>query len=166
MSDQGKAYAAFVESELKCERDRRVHLDNRGAALVTTSSSLVALLAAVVAFFRVGTNLTFPNSALPTLIVAIAALALVAASGIIASWNHTYHAPSVGSLGAAVKDRWATDEETDARNYVAQMQIEIISSLRRSNASKAGWIRRGLVGQTIALLGLGIVVCQMLIGTM
>lgn len=83
-----------MESELKAERDRRVHLDNRGAALVTTSSSLVALLAAAVAFFRAGPTSAFARSSLPTLVIAVTALAFVAACGIIASWNRSYQAPS------------------------------------------------------------------------
>jgi hypothetical protein len=47
VSDQGEVYAAFIENELKVERDRRTALDARGLAIVTTSGTLTTLLVAV-----------------------------------------------------------------------------------------------------------------------
>jgi hypothetical protein len=44
VSDQGKSYAAFIEGELKAERERRTTYDTRGQALVTTSGALVTLI--------------------------------------------------------------------------------------------------------------------------
>jgi hypothetical protein len=162
VSDQGKAYTAFIEAELKAERDRRVHFDSRGALLVTTSASLVSLLAAVVAFFRVGTTYTFPRDALPALVVALGAFSMAAAAGILAGWNRPYSVADVPTLNKLLDERWDRDDEVRARNNVGYMQVRTVNSLRRANSWKGRWILCGLVAQLVALLALGLVVYLML----
>jgi hypothetical protein len=52
--EQGHTYLAFIEAELKAERDRRSVFAARGSGLVTRSGSLVTVLAALTAFTRAG----------------------------------------------------------------------------------------------------------------
>jgi hypothetical protein len=49
VSDDGTYYAAFIEQELKFERERRATLDTRGQAVVTTSGALLTLVSAITA---------------------------------------------------------------------------------------------------------------------
>jgi hypothetical protein len=118
VSEQGKTYSAFIEAELKAERERRVHFDTRGTSLVTTSASLVTLLAAAVAFFRVGQSHTFPRGALPALVIGLVALSAAAASGILASWNRLYAVAKPVTLDKLLSERWSLDSEIVARNHV------------------------------------------------
>ncbi|NJP34641.1 hypothetical protein [Micromonospora thermarum] len=162
MSDQGKTYAAFIEAELKAERDRRTAFDARGVALVTTSGSLVTLLTAVVAFFRVGTDFEFPRSATGPLVFALVALTAAAVAGILASWNRLYEVPKPATLAKLLNDRWAVDSEIAARNFVGTMQVLTIGGLRKGNNWKATCLSLGLVAQVVALLALSVVVYLML----
>jgi len=156
LSDQGKTYAAFIEAELKAERERRTAYDARGMSLVTTSGSLVALLAAVVAFVRAGESFVFPRAALIPLVAALVTLAAAAGAGILANWNRLYAVPKPVTLERLLSDRWAVDDEVDARNHVGSMQVSTIDSLRQGNNWKAWCITVGLGAQLLALVALSV----------
>jgi uncharacterized membrane protein len=49
MSDGGKQYAAFIESEVKAENDRHASINTRAAAALTGAAGLVTVVLAVLA---------------------------------------------------------------------------------------------------------------------
>lgn len=148
MTEQGKTYCAYIEFELKAERDRRTMFDARGQILVTTAGTLVTVMAGVAAFVRTGAGFGLPRPALGALAVALFGLGSAAACGIVAGWNYLYAAATPKTLDRMISDRWG-DDEIDARNHVATAQIWTIETLRRGNNRKANWIAAGQV----ALLG-------------
>ncbi|MEU8185866.1 hypothetical protein [Micromonospora carbonacea] len=158
MSDQGKTYGSFIEAELAAERDRRNRFDDRGVSLVKTSGSLVTLLAAVVAFLRTGREYQFPRDAVGPLMLALTFLTIAAMAGIVTSLNRAYEVPNPPTLRKLLEERWAVDSEVSARNFVGEMQVHIIHSLRKGSNWKAKFLLTGLIAQVVALLALTVVV--------
>ncbi len=164
MSEQGKSYSAFVELELKTERDRRAAYDARGQAIITTSAGLVTLLVALATLVRSAGSVAFPHAARLPLVLVLAGLASAAALGILASWNFRYAAVKSATLGVMVRAHWK-DHEVDARNSIATMQILTVDSLRKANNRKALLVSWALVAQLAALLALGAVVLLVIFQT-
>ncbi|RJQ92764.1 hypothetical protein [Amycolatopsis panacis] len=154
MSDQGAVYLAFIEGELKAERERRSVYDARGQALVATSSALVTLLSGLAAVAKAGTTIRVPASSTAVLVAAIALFVCAAASGIVAGWNRHYALASFTTLNRMLNEHW-TDDEVDARNNVATVHALTVRTLRRANAFKAACVSIGLVAQVLALTALG-----------
>ncbi|WP_329791661.1 hypothetical protein V1227_06975 [Lentzea sp. DG1S-22] len=164
MSDQGKTYQTFIETELKAERERRTAYDARGQALITTSSALVTVLAGLVAIVRTGTAVRIPTSAQIVVTLALVLFVCSAASGIAAGWNRHYAVAKYGSLKGMVEDHW-TDDEVDARNNVAYLQALTVNTLRQGNRFKAACVSVGLITQVAALSALGsavvMIICRL-----
>ncbi|MFI5615570.1 hypothetical protein [Amycolatopsis sp. NPDC051903] len=154
MSDQGAVYLAFIEGELKAERERRSAYDARGQALVTTSGALVTLLTGLAAVAKAGTTVRVPAGALAVLVAAIVLFVCAAASGIVAGWNRHYALAASTTLDRMLNEHW-TDDEVDARNNVATLHSRTVHTLRRANAFKAACVSIGLIAQVLALSALG-----------
>jgi hypothetical protein len=157
VSDQGKNYAAFIENELKAERDRRTAYDSRGQSLVTTSGALVTLLGGLAALVRTSTVVRLPTPALITVSIALILFVCAAACGIIAGWNRHYAVATVTTMQRMTIDHWK-DEEVDARNNVARVQLRTVDTLRKANEFKVQWVSIGLVVQVAALTVLAVAV--------
>ncbi|MFD0203648.1 MULTISPECIES: hypothetical protein [Saccharothrix] len=157
MSDQGKTYTAFIESELKAERDRRTAFDGRGQSLVTTSGALVTLLGGLAALVRTPAAVRLPTPASTAVGVALVLFVGAAACGIVAGWNRLYAVVTVPTLHRMTTGHWK-DDEVDARNNVATVQLKTLDTLRRANRFKARWVGIGLIAQASALLVLAVAV--------
>ncbi|MEV4534678.1 hypothetical protein AB0J82_12695 [Asanoa sp. NPDC049518] len=157
MAAQTDVYADFIEVELKAERERKSAIDTRAASLVTTSGSLVTILAAVGAFVGKGIDSSLPRQALPLLILALGAFSFAALAGINAGWNRLYGVPDIAPLRLMLNDRWS-DDEALALKEVADARIRMIESLRKSNKAKERYLRAGWVCQVLALVFLAAVV--------
>jgi len=155
MSEQGKAYAAYVEGELQAERDRRSAFDARGLSLVTSSGSLATLLAAVATFATAGGRLVLSGGVRTAVIVSLLLFTVAAAFGIAVNWNRSYAVAKPSTLGQMVNERWAVDE-VDARNYTASLNVVTVETLRRGNNVKARLLSAGLVAQLAAVLAVSV----------
>ncbi|WP_394620221.1 hypothetical protein JNUCC0626_14290 [Lentzea sp. JNUCC 0626] len=155
MSDQGKTYQTFIETELKAERERRTAFDARGQALITTSGVLVTVLTGLVTIVRTGTTTRVPVAAQVVVIVALVLFVGAAVCGIAAGWNRHYAVATHRTLDKMVGVHW-TDDEVDARNNVATVQTFTIDTLRRGNRFKARCVSAGLITQVVALTALGL----------
>ncbi len=154
MSDQGQTYLAFIEGELKAERERRVTYDARGQALVTTSSALVTLLAGLAGVVKGATTIRISPGTLAVVVLALFLFVCAAVCGIVAGWNRHYAVASYGTLDRMLTGHW-TDDEVDARNNVATLHSLTVRTLRQANAFKAACVSVGLVAQVLALVTLG-----------
>lgn len=157
MSDQGKAYAAFIESELKAERDRRAAYDGRGQSLVTTSGALVTLLGGLAALVRTPPMVRLPTPASVAVSIALVLFVCAATCGIIAGWNRLYAVATVPTMHRMTSGHWK-DDEVDARNNVAGVQLRTLDTLRRANEFKVRWVSVGLIMQASALAVLAVAV--------
>jgi hypothetical protein len=163
VSEQGRTYAAYVEGEVKAERDRRSAFDARGLSLVTSSGSLATLLAALATVATAGGRLVLSGPVRTALIVSLLLFALAAACGIAANWNRSYAVAKPSTLDRMVNDRWAVDE-VDARNYVASLNVVTVQTLRHGNNVKARLLSAGLVAQLAAVLAVSVTVALLVAG--
>jgi hypothetical protein len=153
-SDQGKTYLAFIEGELKVERERRSTYDARGQALITTSGTLVTLLAGFAALVKTATTATLSSWTLVAFALAVTLFIGAAGCGILAGWNRYYAVAKTKTLQRMLDDHWI-DDEIDARNNVATLQLITVDTLRKANAFKATCVTVGLIVQVFALVALG-----------
>jgi hypothetical protein len=161
VSDQGQTYLAFIEGELKAERERRAAYDARGQALVTTSGALVTLLAGLAAVVKGGTTIRISPGTLAVVVLALVLFVCAAACGIAAGWNRHYALATYRTLHRMLNEHW-TDDEVDARNNVATLHSLTVRTLRQANAFKAACVTVGLVAQVLALVALGVSVVLVL----
>ncbi|GAB2813977.1 hypothetical protein [Lentzea nigeriaca] len=151
MSDQGQVYLAFVEGELKAERERRTALDGRGQTLVTASGVLVTLLSGITAMVQAGVKTPVPPLAVGLVLLAVALFVLAAIAGIVAGWNARYAVAATATLTRMLREHW-TDSEVDARNNVATVHATTVRTLREANRFKAACVSAGLILQVLALV--------------
>jgi hypothetical protein len=150
VSVQGQVYLAFIEGELKAERERRTALDGRGQTLVTASGVLVTLLSGVSALVQSGVKSPVPPLAIGLELLALVLFLLAAVSGIVAGWNRCYAVAAPSTHSRMLAEHW-TDSEVDARNQVATVHAMTVRTLREANRLKAACVSAGLVLQVLAL---------------
>lgn len=149
--DQGKTFAEFVRRELEAERERRRTFDARGVAIITTSSSLTTLIAAVGAFVSGRPGFRLPSGAVGPLTLTLLAFAVAGLLGLMSTRLTLYAVTTPAVLREMLNERWATDE-VDAGNFVAEQDVTTIESLRNGKNEKAGWLVAALVSQVVGLL--------------
>lgn len=152
MPEQGEAYAKFIESELKYEYDRRVAVDARALAVMTTSSAFLALVFALTAFV-IGSTYKFSTSGARGLVASLASFVVAAVLGLIANATRKYDVADAPTLRKMLAEKW-TDHETNARNTCAKLSVDTIVSLRNGSNSKAGLTVVAFVFQIAAILGI------------
>jgi hypothetical protein len=148
-SDQGAQYSAFIEAQLSAEYDRRTALDTRGLSVVSTSGTLVGLVAAVAA-------LTLGKDYKPTHVAAVAlgltliAFITAAGLGIAANFLRKYKVADYPTYGAMLTTHWV-DTEPAARNIAAHVNVQTLLSLREGSNAKAQQVTWALI---MLLLGI------------
>ncbi|MFI5851888.1 hypothetical protein ACIA8B_29180 [Micromonospora chalcea] len=157
MAEQSDVYSDFIEAELKAERDRKTSLDSRASSLVTTSGSLVTILAAVGAFLGKDGPTLVPRQAIIVLVLALIAFSCASLAGILSGWSQAYKAADTAAMRMMIKSRWE-DSEVLARKEVADLHIRVIDSIRAVNKRKESFLRAGWLSQVFALVLLSIVV--------
>lgn len=161
MEDQGLVYATFIESELKAEKERRASVEARGVSVITTSSGLVTLIAAVGAFVIRGDKFVLPGGGKVALLVAVTAFAAAAGCGIVTNWSYKYAVASIADLEAMRTSQWV-DDAVDSRSTTTLINVATIKSLRDSNERKVEWLRAGQIAQLFALVALSVaVICAL-----
>lgn len=150
MSEQGVEYAAFIDDQLKAERDRQVSLNDRGAKLQQSTSVTLGLFATALGMV-LGDLARLTALPLCLFIGTVLVVALSFLCGVLATRLMTYEVADVRTLGAMVNERW-TDNPVDSRNTTAWLNALTIERLRPGNNWKAFWLQVGIV-----LQGLGVI---------
>lgn len=159
---QTSVYPDFIASELKAELDRKTAMDSRATSLVTTSGSLVTILAAVGAFVsrEPASPLPYPGPGL--LVVTLSFFVLAALAGICGGWPLKHDAPDTEPMRAMLRERWSDSEELASKEVVL-VRISMIERLRKVNKIKVRWLMAGWISQTVALGSLSVVVFLVLV---
>lgn len=152
MSDQGTVYAAFIEAELPAERDRRKAHEERGAALVTTSTAFAGLIV-VVAALILGAGYKLNGGTLTGALVICVLVLFVTAGifGLLANRLMSYDVVTDETFKQMLNERWP-DTEISARNETSQFRVATVTSLRKTNDTRASWIERGQWAQLVAVV--------------
>lgn len=151
-SPQGETYVTFIKDILDHEYEQRRTIEARGAAIVTTSASLLTIIFGISVLFT-GKDYRFAShNAVALLIISLIAFVLGAVLGI---WVQNFQVAdrriSRDSLTAMLDEHW-TDDEVDARNICAYTNVHVIGSLRSGTALKSRVATIGLFMQVSAVL--------------
>ena len=159
MTDEHEAYktlAAHIAERKKTEFESRKNIESRGAAIVTTSSALLALIFTLTVLIsgNAGDQAKFTShAAIVVLYCALGAFVMAAALGIYvqnSAWR--YDAADDDTLKNFIgKNAAWNGSERDAARICASLDIDSIVSLRKGTQIK------GIVG-TVALALQGIAV--------
>ncbi len=150
---KGELYTAFIENELKAERDRRSSLDARGAALITTSTGLVGLVAALSAL-ALGKDFRVTGVAAWLLVGALVAFLGSGILGVSTSFGRWYKVADTTTLQMMVTAPHWSDGDFTARLICATANARTIASIRIGNNKKASLLTWGQSLQLIAVAAL------------
>lgn len=141
----GAAFARLVQDQFSEERARKQSLENRAAALVTSSGAFVSVVLAVAALAG-AQGLGVPREAAWTLTSAVVCLLAAAAAGVLAGMPRGYSEPDAAELGRYIERYWDADA-LEAAKVVAQATAANLQDARRANGKKAtilvagGWLQ-------------------------
>jgi hypothetical protein len=123
VNEPNPAYPAFIESELKAERDRKTAIDTRGGNLVASSSTLFALLAGLASVGKAPTA-SVPAVVPPLLILALSSYFVAALLGIAAQWNRKYEVTTVEGLELLIGSLWSDDADRSRRRVASRLNAK------------------------------------------
>jgi hypothetical protein len=137
-SDEGgrDIYADYIKEQLDAQEARKVSLEQRGLAVITTSGVLVTLLFGLTALsVRRDSTFVVPDTAAALLIVALVFFVLAALCAIVTNLPRSYEGVTVDALRRAVKERWE-DSEALASEMVALTRLKMLASAKKNNDGK------------------------------
>lgn len=148
MGTGGDVFTAFVEGEVKAERERRNALDARGIAVLTTSGTLVTLVFAIGAVVTGATGFSPPAETVVIVTIGLVAFVAAALFGLLANRLKKYDVVTTGQLWSWRNNAaaWAASDQ-DARRAITKGNIVTIDTLRAGNDTKAKWIEAALWAQ-------------------
>jgi nitrate reductase NapE component len=148
-------YADYIKEQLEAQEARKLSLEQRGLAVITTSGALVTLLFGLTALsVRRASTFVIPDTAAALLIVALVFFVLAALCAIVTNLPRSHEAVTVAALRKAVKERWS-DSEAVALQMVALTRLRTLASAKQNNDAKgvALVIAMGFEILAVALVG-------------
>lgn len=153
VSEAGRVYQATVTSLLAAEFERRKTLEARGGTLLTSSTTLLALIFGLTVLVT-GKGAVFAvHLAVYVLYGALAVFVVSAAIAIIVQTQlQRYEVVSCEYLKtlAGSDAEWSRSADHAVRAEVSQ-KVRTLCSLRGGNNTKARWVVAGLVVQLTAI---------------
>lgn len=139
----GVVFTEFTEKELQAELDRRTRLESRGLSVLTTSSTLVTLLAALGVVATGTGELKINTLSWACLLLALGAFLVASVFGLLANRLANYKKTQVEQLlkWRASQKAWHSTAD-EARGAVMEANARTIDSLRVQNnkrAKKVDW---------------------------
>lgn len=155
-----EVYTAFIESELRTERERRATLEARGMSVVAQSGGLVTLLTGVGAVAHGAASAPLPTAAVVGVILALVFFFGAALSGILVNFWPIYppHAVADASTMTQMRMTKRDHSEEEARSVVAHIHIGTVESLRKGNDLKIQWVAAAQFCQILALIAVSVAV--------
>lgn len=135
----GAVYGEYIGDQVRAQDRYQESIERRAMSVITSSSTVGALLFAFAAFFTGGGN----GAALPPLAGAflgtsLVLFALAAGAAIFVNAPRVYEGPVVDDLQQTLEEAWRTSETSDsARHVVAATQIKSLRTAKRQNRGKA-----------------------------
>jgi len=157
LSEGGLKYAAFVEQELKAERDRRTNLEARAQTIITTSGTVVTLLAAVGAFGGAWAKRAVPRTIDYPLVVTVTMFTFAVLFAVLSTFIFKYSVVDLKSLERLPRANWGDSDDIAVKNITA-MNVTTIGTLRRGNNKKVVLLMVAWCAQLFAVASLGLVV--------
>jgi nitrate reductase NapE component len=148
-------YAEYIKEQLDAQEARKVSLEQRGLAVITTSGVLVTLLFGLTALtVRPASTFVIPDTAAALLIAALVFFVLAALLAIITNLPRPYEGVTVDALRRAVKERWE-DSEAVASEMVALTRLKMLASAKKNNDLKGQALVIAMASEILAVALVG-----------
>jgi hypothetical protein len=152
MTNAGTEYAAFLGAQLAEDRATKSSLEARGITVITTSGGLVTLLFGLVALAtKEAATYTLPEPASNLLILAALSLTAAGVCGLATNWALSYREATVQGMNELLQRNWDADQGQGQLDVAATV-IDIISTSRKRNETKANLLRAALVLEIVGVL--------------
>lgn len=136
----GFVYADLIDRELADEQSRSAGFEQRGLAVITTSGTLATLLAGLVAVASGSDELGFAPEAKGALVAALALFVVASFFGLMVNAPGLTNRPAPLELKRLLDQGWE-DLPEFARRSVAHLRVQILSSVRELNKTKAARLK-------------------------
>ncbi|HZE50372.1 MAG TPA: hypothetical protein VE074_12465 [Jatrophihabitantaceae bacterium] len=148
-------YSDLVKTLLDIENGRRTSLEQKGAAVITTSGTLVTLLFGLVAVITSADTFVLPGDANGPLVAALILFVVACGFAIMISVPLPY-----GQSNITIDDlaQWWGDSNSQALAAVAGLRLRAIDVARRRNAVKVALLLAALLSELAALVLLTVAV--------
>jgi membrane protein YqaA with SNARE-associated domain len=134
----GVKYGEFIKELLEEEDARKVSFEQRGAAIITASGTLVSLLFALAALVTKVEDYVLPGQARQRLWWAALLFVVAAVLGILTNFPLLYTAPNLDEVRAALRDKFE-DSVQVAEQRVGGTRLKLIMESEHLNKVK-GWL--------------------------
>jgi len=147
-----KVFADFVDSLLSEQEDRKRSLEQRGAAVITSSGVLASLLFALVALVTGADGYVLPTDAEAPLVVALVLFSLAGVGGVASNIPVPYKGVDAKDFLSIVENQWNTYTESEALQMATVTRAKQFSGAKSWNQAKAWAV---LVAQALEVLAVG-----------
>lgn len=157
----GLAYEELIREQLSEERARKVSLQQRGLAVVTSSGTLVTLLFAIGAVAIDSETFELPALARVFFTLALVAFATAGILGILTNRPDLYEEVDVAWLDKTLKPiAWNYDDVALARRRASEARVRSIESFRNRNPRHVSLLTRAITAEVVAVgfVGIGIAI--------
>ena len=153
---RGRAiYADYIKEQQEAQEARKVSLEQRGLAVITTSGALVTLLFGLTArTVRRASTFAIPDSSAALLVAALVFFVLAALLAIVTNLPRSYEGVTVDALRKAVQERWE-DSEAVASEMVALTRLKTLASARSNNDLKGRALVAAMACEILAVALVG-----------
>ena len=161
VADGGNVYAAYIQSLLDHEQDRKTVLEAKASSVVTTSGALVTLLFGLVAVVTGAETFKLPEASRGWLIAAI--LLFVVATGLgIATANVPVPYGRASFEIDELQQAWSQPTSA-ARANVAKAQLQLIPIAAKRNDLKVTLVISATLAELLAVGALAVAVILILV---
>ena len=162
-STAGDLYADVVQKQLADEDQRKGSIEQRGAAVVTTSGVLIALLFGFAGFTTTAPGFRAAGATGLLLAFALVAFLIAAVLGILSNWLLNYPVMSHAALTALINQ--SDKPYPPARYRVSEARIAILTGARQQNTRKALALTGAQSFQVLALVLAGLAVLTIVLAS-
>jgi hypothetical protein len=149
-------YSEYIKEQLADQEARKISLEQRGLAVITTSGALVTLLFGLTALtVKRESTFAIPDRAAVFLIAALVFFVAAALSALITNIPRSYRGVTVNALREAVKAQW-DDSEATASKKVALTRLTVLASAKRVNNQKGYALLGGVAAEIVAVALVGV----------
>ncbi|MGH3040254.1 MAG: hypothetical protein ACRDNG_00655 [Gaiellaceae bacterium] len=151
----GAVYAEYIKEQVDAQEARKVSLEQRGLAVITTSGVLVTLLFGLTALsVRRASTFVVPDAAAGLLVAALVFFVLAALLAILTNVPRSYEGVTVEALRKAVKER-REDTEAVASEMVALTRLKVLASAKKNNDFKGNALVIAMACEILAVALVG-----------
>jgi hypothetical protein len=157
-SGTGKVYAEFMQDQLTSEETRKVSLEQRGLAVITSSGVLATFSFGALALFKQRDIIDIPRVGAYMLLGSAVTLLIAATLALAANSPLRYRAINPSAMAQTMREHWA-DDDSAALARITSTRAQLLASVRSANDLKAVFLLAALIAEVLGVAFLTTTVC-------